>query len=155
MGAAALEPVLRAHAAASDPFHSRDLESILCCLGVRDERIFTILLGALERAPADAAVCLALYGDERAVEPLRRAFDRPDLDDLSWSIGDVVGEIRAAITKLGGSLTEEQERRYQRACARLREGTSPRSGRHAAAKAARKRRSARKRQKASRRKNRR
>jgi hypothetical protein len=152
MGSAALEPVLQAHAGASEYFHLLDLESILCALGVRDERIFTVLLGALERAPRYGAIDLARYGDERAIEHLRRAFDRPDLEFDSLFEGEAADEVRAALLALGSSLTEEQERRYQRVQAGLSPVPPPRPN---VARAARKRRSARKQQKASRKKNRR
>ena len=169
LGPAALEPVLKAHAELSarlSPdrwadgvlrYHLMDLEGILCSLGVQDERIFTTLLGALERTPEHGACCLSLYGDERAIEPLRQAFDRCDLDADVWSMDvEVAGEIRAAIQELDGSLTEEQERRYQRARDRQSPRTWSQSRRDgAAAGSKQKRRAARKQQKASRKKNRR
>lgn len=156
IGAAALEPVLRAHSESSDPYHLMDLESILCSLGVRDERILTILLGALERMPEYGACCLALYGDERAIEPLRQAFDRYLDSDRCSGCVEAVGEIRAAIRRLGGLLSEEQEQWYLRVSERYRAHAWPRSTRDgAAAQSKQKRRAARKQQKASRKKNRR
>ena len=157
MRSAALEPVLQAYAGSSDPYHRQDLASILCSLGVRDERIFTILLEALERMPDTGAAFLSLYGDARALAPLHRTFDEFSLDsDLCPACVVMGGEIRAAIQRLGGSLSAEQERWYLR----LSEGASadvwPQSGRDgAAAQAKRKRREARKQQKASRKRNRR
>jgi HEAT repeat protein len=156
IGSVALEPVLRAHAESSDPYHLMDLESILCSLGVQDERILTTLLGALERMPEYGACCLALYGDERAIEPLRQAFDRYLDSDLGSGCIDAVGEIRAAIRRLGGSLSEEQEQSYLRVSERFRAHAWPRSTRDgAAAQSKQKRRAARKQQKVSRKKNRR
>jgi hypothetical protein len=169
MGPAALEPVLKAHAELSAKlspeawadgvlrYHLMDLERILSSLGVEDERIFTTLLGALERTPEQGACCLALYGDERAIEPLRQAFDRCDLEADAWSMDiETAGEIREAIQELDGSLTDEQERRYRRARDRLLEKARSGSARDSAAAGSKqKRRAARKRQKASRKKNRR
>jgi HEAT repeat protein len=62
MGPAALEPVLQAHAKSSDRYYLMDLEWILNSLGVRDERIFTAFLDALERDPEYGACNLAFYG---------------------------------------------------------------------------------------------
>jgi hypothetical protein len=76
MRSAALEPVLQAYAESSDLYHRMDLALILCHLGVRDERIFMILLEALERIPERGAPWLARYGDARAIEPLRQAYLR-------------------------------------------------------------------------------
>jgi HEAT repeat protein len=157
LGPAALEPVLQAHAESSNPYYLMDLEGILCSLGVRDDRILTVLLGALERMPAFGACCLALYGDERAIEPLRQAFDRyhPDAEICS-GCADAAGEIRAAIRRLGGSLSEERERWYLGVSERWQAHAWPRSERDdSAARSKRKRRAARKRQKASRKRNRR
>jgi hypothetical protein len=157
--AVALEPMLRAHAETSASYHLMDLESILCSLGVRDERILTTLLGALERMPEYGACYLALYGDSRAIEPLRQAFDRCHLDvEVCSGCVEVAGEIRAAIQKLGGSLHEEQERRYLRLSQMSQKRTHAwsRSEREIApAQAKRKRHAARKQQKASSKRNRR
>jgi HEAT repeat protein len=155
MGPAALEPVLQAHAESSDRYYLMDLEWILNSLGVRDERIFTAFLDALERDPEYGACNLAFYGDERGIEPLREKFDRCHLDaEVCSGCVDAAGEIRAAIQRLGGSLSEEQERRYLRASERQRAHAWPRSEREGTP-AKRKRRAARKQQKASRKRNRR
>jgi hypothetical protein len=156
MGPAALEPVLQAYAGSSDRYYLMDLEWILSSLGVRDERIFTALLGALEREPEYGACNLAFYGDERALEPLRQKFDRCHLDaEVCSECVAAAGQIRAAIQRLGGSLSEEQERRYLRASERRRAHAWPRSEREGTAiKSKRKRRAARKQQKSSRKKNR-
>jgi hypothetical protein len=161
MGPDVLESLLAAHAEllaeGSNPYYLMDMERILCSLGVRDERVFTALIGALERTPEHGACCLAQYGDERAIEPLRGAFDRCDLEAEVWSRDmEAASEIRDAIEELGGSLAEEQERRYQRARERRLAKARSRSGRDGAATGSKqKRRAARKQRKASRKKNRR
>jgi HEAT repeat protein len=165
MGPVVLEPVLQVHAElladgaaeGANPYYLMDLERILCSLGVQDERIFTALIGALERTPEHAACCLTLYGDERAIEPLRQAFDQCDLEADVWSMDiEAASEIRDAIEELGGSLAEEQERRYQRARERLLAKVRSRFGRDGAAtESKQKRRASRKQRKASRKKNRR
>jgi hypothetical protein len=157
MGSAALEPVLQAHAGSSDRYYLMDLEWILNSIGVRDERILTAFLGALERDPEYGACNLAFYGDERAIEPLCEKFDRCHLDGDGWS-GCIAaaGEIRAAIRRLGGSLSEEQERRYLRATQKVRPHAWPQTARDSAANNAKqKRRAVRKQQRASRKRNRR
>jgi hypothetical protein len=156
MRSAALEPMLQAYAESSDLYHQMDLALILCHLDVRDERIFMILLEALGRIPECGAPWLARYGDTRALEPLRQAFDRyhPGADLCSECV-EAAGQIRAAIQRLGGSLSDEQERRYLRASERQRAHAWPRAVREGAAtKGKRKRRAARQQQKASRKKNR-
>lgn len=157
IGPAALEPVLQAHAGSSDVYYLMDLEWILCSLGVRDERIFTVFLGALERDPEYGACNLAFYGDERAIEHLLRKLDRCHLDaDLCTGCVKAAGEIRVAVQRLGGSLSEEQEQRYLRARERQQAHALPRSERDGEAiKSKQKRRAARKQQKSSRKKNRR
>ncbi len=116
IGAPIIEPALRAYA----ENESRDLRvsvaSVLAHTGVRDDRIFTVLLEVLKTEPSYAAGDLAEYGDERAVPHLSLAFDDYKVveSDSPMANQDLV-ELRAAIEELGGSLTPAQEKKYDRA----------------------------------------
>jgi hypothetical protein len=116
IGAAALEPALHAYAEASDPSHKMDIASVLCRLGVQDERIFTILLEILNSDPERGAMYLADYGDERGIEPLSRAFDVYEIVEGDRIFANHTAiEIRAAIEELGGALTPEQQVKLRKA----------------------------------------
>jgi hypothetical protein len=116
IGAAALEPALLAYAEASDPSHKMDIASVLCRLGVQDERIFTILLEILNSDPERGAMYLADYGDERGIEPLSRAFDAYEIVEGDRIFANQTAiEIRAAIEELGGALTPEQQVKLRKA----------------------------------------
>ncbi len=96
--------------------YRRELWSLLAGVGVRDPRVFAQLLAALAESPEDGAMHLAEYGDPDALPDLSRALAayRVGLgDDVR---GDhTVFELREAILELGGTLTLEQEAKYQRA----------------------------------------
>jgi hypothetical protein len=117
MGAAALEPCLAAHDAATDDEVRSSLASVVCDLGVKDERVFTLLLGRLDREVGMWASNLVSYGDARAVPPLVAALDQYALepDDENPFVGQDVLELCDAIERLGGTLTEAQRRKERHA----------------------------------------
>jgi hypothetical protein len=116
LGPPALEPVISAHAAAADPLLRMTFAGILARLGVHDERIYQLLVDELERDMEPGAMHLADYGDPRALPLLSAALDRyePVDDDNSLMANHVVIELEAAIKRLGGELTPEQQAKVQR-----------------------------------------
>jgi hypothetical protein len=118
VGAPALEPCLRAHAETSSEVSRDGLTAVLAGLGVRDDRVFEILLRQLEEEPDKAAASLAEYGDPAALPYLSRAFDRYEIveRDSPFANHSAV-EIEAAIEELGGELTAAQKAKFKRAVA--------------------------------------
>jgi HEAT repeat protein len=110
-----VEPALRAHAASQDPELRSSISAILAQTGVRDDRIFAVLLELLERSPGSAGN-LVEYGDDRALPYLSRAFDDYKLRDSDAPLAnqDLV-EIHAAIEDLGGTLTRAQLAKFRKA----------------------------------------
>lgn len=110
MGEQVLEPALRAHATNEDA--EPDVAMLLARLGIRDERIFAILLRHLQHDPESGARFLADYGDPRAVERLHEAFDRyRPAEQRGAEI--VLFSIETALQRLGSDITDEQRHRYQ------------------------------------------
>jgi len=109
IGAPAMEPCLAAYASSTEVEDRIDLAGILSDLGVRDERIYAVLLEELARDAESGAGNLAAYGDPRALPHLSRA-----LDDYQFVKADsplanhTIVELCAAIEELGGDLTETQ-----------------------------------------------
>ena len=117
LGAAVVEPALRRYAENTDDEVRRDLAAVLCDAGVRDERIFAVLVEVLERDPDHGASCLHGYGDPAALPHLHRAFAACHLDEEGVLANQVVVELQAAIEVLGGKLTPDEERKFDRAMA--------------------------------------
>lgn len=110
IGAAVVEPALRAYERSEQPYFRSIVASVLSETCVRDERIFELLVQRLSIEPDAAAMCLASYGDPRAVAHLGRAFDEFRLERGEHLMSNqALIELRAAIEKLGGVLTPEQE----------------------------------------------
>ena len=139
-GAAVLEPALRLHAECDDDEVRSSVEAVLAETGVRDNRIFELLIARLTREPGCAGY-LASYGDPRALGPLSRAFDAFDVDDDDQPLANhELVELRAAIEDLGGTLTIEQDlkfavamepaRRWRRTMAQLPVARAQRPGRN-------------------------
>ena len=74
IGAPVVEPALRAYTESDDLAFRESVSSILSRIGVRDDRIFTVLLEMLAISPSRVGD-LAQYGDDRALPYLARAFD--------------------------------------------------------------------------------
>jgi hypothetical protein len=117
LGAAVVEPALAAHAAASDPLVRVSYRGVLAKLGVRDERIYELLVEALQRDLMDGitAMHLADYGDPRALAVLSRALDLYEFSDRENMLANhAIIELEAAIRRLGGELTSQQQEKVQR-----------------------------------------
>jgi SEC-C motif len=116
MGAPAFEPCLAAYATAEDDEVRSSLASAMSELGVKDERLFELLIERLDREIGISAANLASYGDERGLAHLIRVLDQYTLDlaDGHRFLGQDVIELCEAIERLGGVLTETQRRKQRR-----------------------------------------
>ena len=113
IGAPVLEPALRAYQGSDDIEFRSCVASVLAETGVRDERVFELLVGRLGVEREAAAMCLTTYGDARAIDHLSRAFDAFRLERRNHLLANqALIEIRAAIEGLRGALTPEQEAKY-------------------------------------------
>lgn len=83
MGAPVLEPALDAYAVARSGDRRTALASVLSGLGVRDDRILSVLLDALQYDAVLGAGLLAEYGDPAALPRLGEA-----LDELGGTLTD-------------------------------------------------------------------
>jgi hypothetical protein len=110
IGAAALEPTITAYPRARTEDVRLAFAEILANLGVKDDRILSILLGELLADPW-AAGLLVDYGDTRALEHLSRALDEcePSEDETDSPDDQPIIEYADAIKSLGGSLTPSQQ----------------------------------------------
>lgn len=117
LGAAIIEPALAAHAAATDPLVRLSIRGVLANLGIRDERIYDLLVEALQRDLMDGitAMHLADYGDPHALPLLTRALDLYEFSDREELMeNQAVVELEDAIQRLGGELTPEQQEKVRR-----------------------------------------
>jgi len=114
-GQAAVDPVLQALEGTGDGETRKSLCSVLAGLGVRDERIFPLLLEQFTEDMELGAAHLAEYGDPQALLHLQQALDDyvPVADDSPLT-GQTLIELYAAIEELGGTLTESQREKYNR-----------------------------------------
>lgn len=115
LGAAVLEPALRAYAESEEGSFRDSLRAVFGNLRVRDERVFRILLDQLEDDPASGAMNLADYGDPRALPNLSRTFDACEFKEDGPFANQVLIEIQDAIEELGGVLTMPQLAKLDRA----------------------------------------
>lgn len=118
LGPAVALPILEFLEATEDAEARRSLFFALSQSSAKDERIFQYLLKLLETDPTSGAMALAEYGDARAIEPLKRAFDvavlKPEEGFLS---AQNVIELKAAIGELGGTLDASQQAKYEQVTA--------------------------------------
>lgn len=84
-------------------------------LGVRDERVLPVLFEHLGRDPASAAICLADYGDPRAIAPLHQAFAAFDASSAWPGVRPerALFAIESSLQRLGASLTAEERDKYR------------------------------------------
>lgn len=114
MGRSVLEPALVAYAGNQDPDFRYSLCGVLAELGVRDDRVFEILLDQLDEDIGAGAMYFAAYGDPAAMPYLSEVLDEvPVTDDPTEN--HVIIELVAAIEGLGGGLTEGQWRKHAKA----------------------------------------
>jgi hypothetical protein len=114
LGRVALEPTLAAYHRSRDELHRGVLVGVLARMGVRDERIFELLLEQLGEYPDLTVGQLADYGDPRGVEVLRRHLATLDITPGYWPSDDEVGRVVGAIQRLGAELTAEEQEALER-----------------------------------------
>jgi hypothetical protein len=123
IGAPAVEALLAAFEAHSDPDGRASLADALLAMEATDDRILTGLLQLLDEDAATGASKLAEYGDPRALPALVEALDRAELGPLD-SRDDLANEdvlnLAGAIAALGGTLNEAQRAKEQRVLRRRR-----------------------------------
>lgn len=124
LGPPVVEPALKRYLETDDAELRHALAAVLSEVGVRDERIFELLVAQVREDPGLARL-LASYGDERAIPHLRMALDEYQIvDSESPFANQTLVELEAAIVELGGTLTEEQRQKCelgQRAAVAFRE----------------------------------
>lgn len=108
-GRLALEPALAAAAAAGDQDYEEAVASVVAELGVRDPRVFELLLRVFERKVDLGAAYLAQYGDPAALPVLHQAFEGAQVVEGNALRNSAVTELRAAIEDLGGELTPAEQ----------------------------------------------
>jgi hypothetical protein len=114
LGAPAMESCLEAYAESSHDEFRDSIAGILERFETRDERMYKVFLETLERTPELGANFLAAYGDPRAVPALVQRFDAlPVGYEDSPLANRVFIELRCAIEDLGGTLTAEQEEKFE------------------------------------------
>lgn len=121
MGPVCLEPCLVALESGHDwEVSASGLYFAIADLGVRDERIYLRLVGAMPRFPIEISSLLAIYGDPRALPLLHEYVKAACEQDDSMLGQDVVVQCHCeAILELGGALTEDEARRFADANRRL------------------------------------
>jgi hypothetical protein len=117
LGAAVVPAALEALADATTPEERFGLCAVLARSGVRDERIAAALLAQLQEDPTQGAMNLARYGDPGALEHLKRVLDVYPLDEDAEDLfaNQAIIELRGAIERLGGELSESQWEKAERA----------------------------------------
>jgi hypothetical protein len=110
-GEEALQPVLAAYDETIEPEERQSLCSILSESPVKNDTIYDILLHQLEEDVEWGTICLAEYGDSRALPHLEQALDEYEVTtDANHLLADQsVIEFCAAIQKMGGKLTPSQQ----------------------------------------------
>ncbi|HWR53931.1 MAG TPA: HEAT repeat domain-containing protein [Bryobacteraceae bacterium] len=100
IGPAALEPLLAIYEESNG--EAVEASYTLAALGIRDQRIFDLLVKELETHPFEAAISLARYGDEAARPVLQNALSSAPDDNVK-------GAIEEALKDLGTAPPEEIE----------------------------------------------
>ena len=110
-GEAALQPVLAAYDETTEYEERRSLCSILSEIRGKNDTIYEILLHQLEENVEWGTLCLAEYGDTRALPHLQQALDEYEIiTDTSNPLADQgVVELCGAIQAMGGQLTPSQQ----------------------------------------------
>lgn len=110
-GVHAVDPALAAYRRATHRNARGRLAFVLAECGVKDERIFELLLERLEDDHVSTPPNLAAYGDLRALPPLIALLDRY-IAEPTWTRYStaVLLDLTDAIEALGGTLTLAQQR---------------------------------------------
>ena len=97
LGAPMLEPLLALYAELPEE-HGADVAFMLAALGVRDQRIFDLLLDRLEYEAGDGALSLSIYGDPAAIPHIERI-----LAEVPESDPNLRHELKSAIEQIEAS----------------------------------------------------
>ena len=110
-GEAALQPLLAVYDETTDPEVRQSFCSILSESLVKKDAIYELLLRQLEENVEWGTVCLAEYGDRRALPHLQQALDEYEVtSDTNNPLADqAVIELCGAIQEMGGQLTPSQQ----------------------------------------------
>jgi HEAT repeat protein len=97
LGAPMLEPLLALYHDVAEE-QSSEIAFMLAGLGVRDQRIFDLLLERLEYEAGDGALSLSLYGDPAAIPHIERILlEVPETDEhLRHELQSAIRQIEAA-----------------------------------------------------------
>ncbi|MFN8657697.1 MAG: hypothetical protein U0105_15265 [Candidatus Obscuribacterales bacterium] len=115
-GPPALEPVLKAYEFAKTKDRLAGIAEVLSGLGVRDQRIFSVLLRFFEKHVELGAMALAEYEDPDALPHLSKALDHCTVNSSGAMFANqTIIELAQAIIDLGGSLTESQSLKHKQA----------------------------------------
>ncbi len=93
-GTAVLEPALALCLATDDTTLRGSLASVLSELGVKDDRIFEVLVAVFEEEPYLGSMHFAYYGDERALPILACA---AAAFEPEWDCTDPIGTLRGIV----------------------------------------------------------
>jgi len=116
LGALALDSCIAAYAAMPREAFRDRLAGVMSRWGLHDERIYAVLLDALQRTPDLGANYLVEYGDARALDVLAQTFDALPIREGDNPLANhVFIELRCAIEDLGGHLTEAQQHKFEQA----------------------------------------
>lgn len=114
-GEASLEPALTAYSAAKTDDARDGIAVALAEIGVKDDRVFSILIELLARNTGLGAGMLGAYGDEAALPYLSNELDATFIPGSpNFALPEKL-ELVSAIERLGGSLTQEQARQWESA----------------------------------------
>jgi hypothetical protein len=110
LGSPVLEPALLAHARVKTDEQRNAIADVLSGIGVRDRRIFSILVKLFQREPGLGAGLFVSYGDPEALPYLLDALDAYKGGARHGIRASAeIYEIACAIEELGGTLSKEQE----------------------------------------------
>jgi hypothetical protein len=102
LGAASVDPLLEL-LKEFDNEDAGDIPFVLSVLHLRDDRILDALTSRLEYEPGDAAVCLEIYGDRKAIPALEAVLDELPPGDLRYN------QIKLLIGRLSFSVETVEE----------------------------------------------
>jgi NADPH-dependent ferric siderophore reductase len=115
LGMQAVDVLARAYA---DPARAGSRWLVAAVAGgsrIEDERLLSLLLDYLGHEPEHAAMCLAEYGDARALPALSAVLDAAPVQEAGFAANHVFVELAAAIRDLGGDLSPQQRAKCEHA----------------------------------------
>ncbi len=116
-GEIVIEPCLERYRVVEGEDLRDGVAEVLQGIGIRDGRIYEILMDTLDRNPELGAIFLAEYGDSRALPSLVAKFDEltPSSETDNPLANQAFIELKAAIEDLGGYLNAAQQRKLEQA----------------------------------------